>query len=188
MTFYLNNCYKALFEIMKMDTHKFSVWDKYEVYYLYQEIENVLIKDYYKNKEKEFSIHNVIEYNENTFYAMKVMEKTAQQLIHFWTEIRHNKNGLKIYESALIISKNVITLKTTFHLLIQKLNCKNLEFLCLYYNFLDRVLPNDEEREIVENIIQDIETRNILTKNLTPTSNLNLFSSVDEVGTAIISR
>jgi hypothetical protein len=117
MTYYLNNIYKALFELMKVSKRKLSLHTEFEIFFLNNEIEKIMYKNYIMNTDNDFHIENVLKYNDVIGKVLDLMNKTAVETISFWTEIGLNlgnrlaKNSLKIYEHAVKISKNIKSTK-----------------------------------------------------------------------------
>jgi hypothetical protein len=144
-TYYMNNIYKALFEIMKLKKIKYSLWHEFELYCLHNKIEKIMYKDYLLKKEEDFHIENVLKYNVLTNDIIDLMQHTANETIQFWGEIKSKQNGVKLYENAVNIHKNVNLMKSFFTELVHSLKFRNRYFIKFFSVFLEKTIFHDSD-------------------------------------------
>jgi len=87
------------------------------------------------------------------------MNKTSTETIHFWGQVSTRNNGLKVYENAINISKNINSMKKCFNDLM-KIPLKNLEFLKHYAFFIKEITYNEQELVEINEKINHLHQEN----------------------------
>jgi len=73
------------------------------------------------------------------------MELTTEKTIEFWTEVKSEINRSKIYSSASSISICIKEMKKLYNMLMENLKFRNMNFLNLYADFLEKIIFNEED-------------------------------------------
>jgi hypothetical protein len=114
------------------------------------------------------------------------MELTTEKTIEFWTEVKSEINRSKIYSSASSISICIKEMKKLYNMLMENLKFRNMNFLNLYADFLEKIIFNEEDglelKKKVNHFRYEIEN-NFQTDNENEIS----FVDMDEVGSIVIS-
>ena len=118
-----------------------------------------MYKDYLQTKDEDFHIENILKFNYLTNSIFTLMNKTANEAMHFWTEIKMNRSGKKIYEGALTISKYVYMMKSNYNELIHDVKFVNTQFLALYADFLHKILYDELEKENITEKIKELREK-----------------------------
>ena len=92
------------------------------------------------------------------------MEKTTEKTIEFWSEVKSEIKRSKIYSVAEKISNCIKEMKIYYIELIEKLKYRNMNFLKLYSDFLDKIIFNEKDglelKEKISHIQYELEKTN----------------------------
>ena len=107
------------------------------------------------NKDYYVDIESIMQYNDIISKILDLMEKTTEKTIEFWGDVKSDIKKSKIYQSSEKISYCLKKMKVYYFELMDKLRFRNLNFLNLYSDFLQKIIFNENEGiELKEKICQ----------------------------------
>ena len=122
-----------------------------------------MYQSYSQQFNEHIDIENVLKYNNLSSEIIKEMEKTTQRTVDFWNEVKSSSDKSNIYEAAVKISNSIREMKAYSTELVNDLGYKDINFLKLYCDFLEKIIFNEqdamelrEKLKIIENDLNNI--------------------------------